>query len=117
MTEQITLAQIIREQTILKNRLKTAHEKYEAIKKDITKQLSKLDRLDKILHDDLDMDKVMLAEQIIHVSGDPYGKTDQMGGSNNSIAMHAINDIAHGCKHLKSQYFGNKIYEGLYQRS
>lgn len=85
---------------------------YQETLKTITTEYDSLERLEKAAMNDLNIDYIQIAESVMYVHGNPYGLTDDRG----FIADAAISDIANGCKKLKKEYFGNKVYSGYYQR-
>jgi hypothetical protein len=66
----------------------------------------------KLLLADFDLEKVSITDNILLIQGNV---TNSCEGS--VIAELAAADIANGCKHLKTKYFGNKRYDGFYQRN
>lgn len=78
----------------------------------INAEISELKKLKALALSSHAIDLIQIAEEIINVSGNPYGITSDQG----TIAASAINDIANGCARLKTAYFGNKRYDGYYQR-
>lgn len=80
----------------------------------LIKKLDELIRLENLGGKNIDVEKIQLAENVISVNGDPYGRADSYLGK--TIADYAIEDIANGCQHLRTQFFGNKRYESFYQR-
>lgn len=78
-------------------------------------EIEELLRLENVAQEGLDIAKIQIAEDILDVRGNIYGKTD-WGSGVPTIAELAIVDIAEDCEFMKSKYFGNKQYEGYYQR-
>lgn len=92
----------------------------EQLKRDYEKSKSRLDskikalmELESIGSNNINIEKVLIAENVMRVEGNIYGRTD---GNSATIAYDAIIDIANGCQKLKKEYFGNKKYSGYYQR-
>lgn len=111
------LHEIIVERNRLGAHLNDLTREYESNRKKINGQLSELERLESAAMNDLNIDYIQIAEGLLRVSGDPYGRTSdvsEFGGP--TIAAAAILDIANGCCHLRKQFFGNKTYAHFYQR-
>lgn len=92
-------------------------EKYQSATEKINKEVKELERLEAAAMSDLNIDYIQIAESVMYVRGNPYGKTDDVKVGHSAIAFSAINDIASGCAHLKKEYYGNKTYSGYYQRT
>lgn len=101
------VSDVIKERITLTKELASKRETFQKEEKELVDKISKLKRLENIGATGLDLDKVELAEKILSIQGNPYG---------HKIIHLAIDDIATGCNHLKNKYFGNKRYEGFYQR-
>lgn len=78
-------------------------------------EIKELKRLENIGENNLDLQKIQIAETLLIIRGNPYGNAESEFGKP-PIANVAIIDIANGCPTLKSHYFGNKRYGGYYQR-
>jgi hypothetical protein len=81
----------------------------------LNKSIDELLRLENIAQTGLDLEKIQIAETILAIYGDPFGKAD-ITFNLPTIAELAIIDIANDCKHLRTNFFGNKRYESYYQR-
>ena len=79
----------------------------------ISVEIASLLELEHIAQSNFNIESVQIAESLISVQGNPYGSIDQSGST---IAVSAINDIANDFKVLRTIKFGNKRYEGFYQR-
>lgn len=98
--------------------LKLEKEKFQKIEKQLKDEIEELKRHEGLEQNNIDLDKVKLAESVILVQGNPYGETsDVTKFKRKPIVEHAIIDIANGCPYLKRQFYGNKRYEGFYQRT
>ena len=86
---------------------------YEENKSRLDSKIKTLMELENIGSNNIDIDKVLIAENVMRVEGNIYGLTE---GKSATIAYDAIIDIANGCPKLKKEYFGNKTYSGYYQR-
>ena len=112
-----SISKIIKERLALEDELKAMTESFERRKKELTQQISQHKEQEQIVSSDLDLDKVEAGRKILYVHGNPYGESDDvLLDLSNTIAKCAIADILDGCKHLRAEYFGNKRYEGYYQR-
>jgi len=89
---------------------------YENGFKKLQNEINELKRLENVSGQGLDVIKVQLAETILNIYGNPYGNADSKFNKP-TIAELAVIDIANGCPFMKTMYFGNKKYEGYYQRS
>ena len=107
------LFEIVKERSDAQKRLSIMIAEHEKAKSKLESSIWELRALESIGKEGLDLDKVQLAETLLRVEGDPYGETSSKYGT---IAEAAIIDIAEGCQHLKTKYFGNKEYSGYYQR-
>jgi hypothetical protein len=110
------LHEIVKERIEKEQTLKSLFESFETNKNKLISEINGLKRIEDIAQNNIDIIKVQLAETILNIHGDPYGKADITFNSP-VIAELAINDIANNCLHMKTKYFGNKKYEGYYQRS
>lgn len=106
------LHEIIAKKIELNSQQNTLTKEYQKSLKIITTEYESLERLEKAAMNDLNIDYIQIAESVMYVDGNPYALTDDRG----FIADAAISDIATGCKKLKTEYFGNKVYSGYYQR-
>ena len=110
------LFEIVQERNAIEIELKEEIKSHNNKVSVLEKQISELKRLESIGENNIDLEKVRVAEKILSVGGNPYGKTDDViKFGYKTIAEQAIIDIADGCPHLKRRYFGNKRYEGFYQ--
>lgn len=89
--------------------------RYNSERTPLVNEYQELDRLQRIESENIDTDQIVLAESILQVYGNPYGRTD--GRSDVCIAELAMGDLATGCNHLKKEFYGNKQYSGYYQRN
>lgn len=111
------LFEIVRRKSELGAEYGKLHKAYTEETDKIKEEVKKLEQLESVAMNGLNIDYVQLAESVMYVSGDPYGQTDNVKvGRHSTIAFSAIDDIASGCKHLKTKYYGNKTYSGYYQR-
>lgn len=76
-------------------------------------EIKALERLEKIGSKGIQPEVVKIAEKVLDVRGEPFIKTD---GGGRSILLEAIDDIGTGVQKLRHAFFGNKRYEGFYQR-
>jgi hypothetical protein len=110
------LHEIIKKKSELSVELFNMKKDYEAITGKIKADVQELERLEAAAMNDLNIDYIQIAESVMYVRGNPYGKSDDVTKFGYSvIAVQAINDIATGCSHLKKEFYGNKIYSGYYQ--
>ncbi len=110
------LFQIVQDRFNAEIALSNLRKEFNAEEKKLLDQIQELSRLEKISDTGLDISRVQLAESIISIKGDPYGNTSEIKMGHRTIAKCAIIDIANGCQHLKTRYYGNKEYSGYYQR-
>lgn len=110
------LFEIVNEKHTLKLQLSTQEKTFSNFKHEMQAKICELERLEKLASENNDLEKIQLAETVLYVHGNPYGRTSDVNQFNHAtIAEQAIIDIASGCQHLKRQFFGNKRYEGYYQ--
>ncbi len=110
------LFEIVKERDDLQKALKELVDSFGKSKEDLEYKISELERIEEVAENGIDIDKIQIAESVIFVSGNPYGKTSDVTQFHNPcIAEKAIIDIANGCKFLKTNFFGNKTYESFYQ--
>lgn len=108
-----TLSQIVSEKAELNEKLAKARSDFKDLERNLLHEIKELEALEGLaVNAILDIEKVQIAKEIISVSGNPENNCD-----GEVIADLACIDIANGCKHLRKQYFGNKRYEGFYQRN
>lgn len=111
------LHEVVKKRAEKENQLKDVIKTFELCKDQLLSEISELKRLENIASKNIDIEKVLIAEKILYVSGDIYGKTSDVTKFNGvTIAAEAVIDISNNCEKLKKQYFGNKRYEGFYQR-
>jgi len=109
------LFQIVTEKQAIEIALDIERKKFDEFVAKSSARLKELRRLQDMACGGINIDYVQIAERVIAVEGKPHAITnDTQNGK--TIADEAIEDIALGCPHLKAQYFGNKRYEGFYQR-
>lgn len=114
--EMKKLFEIVKEKHELKLQLSGQEKTFNNFKKDMQAKICELERLEKLASENNDLEKIQLAETVVYVHGNPYGRTSDVNQFNYAtIAEQAIIDLANGCRHLKRQFFGNKRYEGYYQ--
>lgn len=112
-----SISKIIQNRLELEEELRELTNLFESKKKDYLKKIAKCKEQEQIVSVGLDLDKIELGKKILYIHGNPYGKSDDVRYSgDNFIAKEAIKDILNGCKHLRKEFFGNKVYEGYYQR-
>ncbi|HHX31451.1 MAG TPA: hypothetical protein GX712_02540 [Bacteroidales bacterium] len=111
------LHEIVKERFTKQNELSQKTEAFKKEQAKLNSEIQELLRLENVAHNGLDLDKIQIAEKLIWIRGNPFGKTSDVtkfGGI--VIAECAIIDIAEDCKKMRTQFFGNKKYEGFYQR-
>ena len=82
--------------------------------KELNRKLEEAREKERILLGGLNADLIRKGKLIVEIKGNPFAVTD---GSPRPIAEAAVKDILDGCVWLKEGYFGNKRYEGFYQRT
>jgi hypothetical protein len=107
------LHEIVNERVDKSKQLQNARKEFEKLEKNLNLEINELIRLENISTEGVDLEKVQLAETIIYIRGNPFGIID---GGGVRISDLAISDIAKNCEHLKTEFYGNKTYEGYYQR-
>ena len=95
-----------------------------AIEEENTEHLRRLKELNRKLEEAREKERILLGglnagliergKRLVSIKGNPLAVTD---GSPRPIAEAAVKDILDGCVWLKEGYFGNKRYEGFYQRT
>lgn len=110
------ISEIISERNSLENELAEITREFEKRSKDLSSRIALLKQKEEIVKEGLDLDKIELGRSFISVCGNPYALTDDNRDGKHSIAKAAIDDILNGCRKLKSEYFGNKVYGSYYQR-
>lgn len=115
MTPKRNLRDVILEKGRLERRLCELMETYNAQAQSLRDAIMEFDRLRDQISRGLDPDRMALGRRILDVSGNPWARTDGCA-SGDTIAEAAIRDIANGCPRLRETFFGNKRYEGFYQR-
>lgn len=111
----MTLKEIIRQRILLEAELSKKYWEFQDFQKKTTAEIDTLKEKEALLENGFDLEKVELGRTIVTIKGNPYGDTGC--SKEKTIAEEAIRDILDGCKRLKTEYFGNKRYEGFYQRS
>lgn len=111
----MTLTEIIRQRTALEAELDGKARDFLKYQKETTAEINALKEKEALLENGFDLEKVELGRMVVTINGNPYGDTGC--SKDKTIAEEAIRDILDGCKKLKVEYFGNKRYEGFYQRS
>lgn len=117
LNEMKKLYEIVKERFEKQNELSQKTETFKKEQAKLKSEIQELLRLENVAQNGLDLDKVQIAEKLIRISGNPFGKTSDVtkfGGV--VIAECAIVDIAEDCKKMRTQFFGNKKYESFYQR-
>ncbi len=110
------LNEIVKDLAAKQAELKQLSHEFKAKSDRIKFEIEELSRLENIGGNGIDLEKIQLAESIMYIYGNPYGKADSKFNCP-TIAEEAIIDIANDCPHLISQFFGNKRYESFYQRT
>lgn len=82
--------------------------------KELNRKLEEAREKERILLGGLNADLIRKGKWIVEIKGNPFAVTD---GSPRPIAEAAVKDILDGCGWLNQGYFGNKRYEGFYQRA
>lgn len=108
----IKLNKVVKKRSDKQGELFKIEQEFSKTKKDLQNEIAELLRLEQIVSDEIDPLKVQVAERILCVKGNPFGKVDE----GNTIADSAIVDIANDFDKLRKKYFGNKVYAGYYQR-
>jgi hypothetical protein len=107
-----TLVEITTALEVNQSQIASLKSAFESDMKSMQDTRSELLFAQKLLLNDLDLEKVSIADSILRVEGDVTRNCE-----GEVIAELAAADIAKGCKHLKTRYFGNKRYDGFYQRN
>ena len=107
------LHEIVKQRFEKQNQLRKITHEFREQEKAISLEIENLIRLENIGSINIDVEKVQIAESVLLINGDPYGRID---GNHITIAELAIIDIARDCEFMKTQYYGNKTYSGYYQR-
>ena len=110
-----SLSEIIRKRLAVEAELDAKAKEFLKYQKESMSAIATLKNEEAILENGFDLDKIKLGRKVVSIKGNPYGDTGC--SKEKTIAEEAIKDILDGCKHLKTEYFGNKRYEGYYQRS
>lgn len=111
----MTLTEIIRQRILLEAELSKKYWEFQDFQKKTTAEIDALKEKEALLENGFNLEKVELGRTVVSIKGNPYGDTGC--SKDKTIAEEAIRDILDGCKKLKVEYFGNKRYEGFYQRS
>ncbi len=82
--------------------------------KELSRKLEEAREKERILLGGLNAGLIGKGKRLVSIKGNPLAVTD---GSPRPIAEAAVKDILDGCGWLKQGYFGNKRYEGFYQRA
>lgn len=61
---------------------------------------------------DLNLNYIKIAEEILSIQGNVSNVCE-----NQKLTDLAVNDILAGCPHMKKEFYGNKKYDGYYQRT
>lgn len=80
----------------------------------LNSKIDELKRLEEIALLGFNIGWIQIALHYLDCRGDINGIIDN---GSKPLSELAIIDISNDCKHMKKMYFGNKRYEGLYQRS
>ena len=110
------ISTIISERQSLQKELAELTRQYKKQKAALSARIEELKGKEELVAKGFDLEKVELGRSLIFVKGNPYALTDGIHTQEETIAECAIADILDGCKHLKEKFFGNKRYEGFYQR-
>ena len=114
----MTLHELIIQEESIKEQLKNVKLKFDKTYSDLRSALQKAQIKVRMLKNNLNVEILIRAKELIQIEGNPYAQTDDvMKHGSNTIAQDAIIDIAQDAPKLKMGYFGNKKYEGFYQRS
>lgn len=105
------LNEIVKQRQIKVEAKRGLIEEYTKNIKDLDKQIKTLTEKEALLLNDMNLDKVTIAEEILTCEGDV---TIICGGE--VLTELASIDISNGCPRLKKHYFGNKEYSGFHQR-
>jgi hypothetical protein len=105
------LHEIVKEKAELRTSINQLTKETEERLKKMRSDLGELERLENIATNvGMDLEKVQIAESILYFRGKPDSDCE-----GRILINAAAVDIANGCEHLKSQYYGNKRYEAFYQ--
>lgn len=85
--------------------------------RDIIRRIEELTRLESLAVGDNDIEKIQIAETVLRVRGALKNIVSWADGEKETIAEKAIRDIANGCGHLKTKFYGNKSYASFFQGS
>lgn len=107
------LHEIVKERFEKQKELSRITDEFKKEQKRLDSEIQELVRLESVGENGIDLEKVQIAECVIYIHGDPYGRVD---GGGITIADLAVVDIAKGCEFMKNKYYGNKTYSGYYQR-
>ena len=112
------ISEIIRERLECEHELVCLKNLYEQEKKKVEEYIKELSDKEKVVAEGLDLDKIEIGKKVLSIKGNPYThcQDTHMNGSN-TLAKLAIADILDGCKHLRTEFFGQKRYAGFHQRS
>lgn len=108
------LFEIVAESAEKSKELNKLRKDFKSKETDLLNEIAQLTRLVELTEKELDVIRIQLAESILYVRGNPYGRTDQGGAT---LADRAIIDIANGVDYMRQGYYGNKTYSGYYQES
>lgn len=112
-----SISKIIQNRLQLESELKALTNLFETERKEYLEKINKCKEQEQIVSSGLNLDKIELGKKVLYIYGNPYGKSDDVHFSgDNFIAKEAIKDILTGCKHLRKEFFGNKVYQAYYQR-
>lgn len=106
------LCKIVRKRAKKQTKLEKMRKEFSKKTDILEKEISKLLRLERLSRSSVDTKKIQIAENILKVKGDIHTVVD-----GHSLSERAIVDISNNFLHLKTKYFGNKIYEKFYQNS
>jgi hypothetical protein len=107
------LHEIVKERFEKQKELSKITDEFNKEQKRLDSEIQELVRLESVGQNGIDLEKVQIAETVLSIQGDPYGRVD---GGYTTIADLAVVDIAKGCEFMKTQFFGNKTYSSYYQR-
>jgi hypothetical protein len=110
------LHEVVKERSDRELELSKLTSEFERNSKVIEKEIIELKKLENMAQGDINILNVQIAESVIYIKGNPYGKADSSFNAP-TIAELAITDIANDCPHLKTKFFGNKSYGSFYQRT
>lgn len=107
------LHEIVKERFEKQKELSKKTDEFNKEQKRLDAEIQELLRLESVGQNGADLEKVQIAEGILRIGGDPFGRVN---GEYTTIADLAVVDVAENFVKMRKQYFGNKRYSGYYQR-